>query len=52
MQTAYESMRFRDALRDGFYELQISRDTYRDMCIKLDVVSGQREVCRATNWGI
>ena len=41
LQTAYESMRFRDALRDGFYELQISRDSYRDMCAKLDIVSGR-----------
>lgn len=31
-------MRFRDALRNGFYQLQLDRDAYRDMCIKLETV--------------
>lgn len=39
-EAAYEGMRFRDALQLGFYLLQKDRDTYRDMCIKVGVVSG------------
>lgn len=38
--SAYEAMRYRDALRNGFYALQLDRDAYRDMCAKLDTVSG------------
>ena len=36
---AYEAMRFRDAVNAGFYLLQGHRDTYRDMCAKLGIVS-------------
>ena len=35
---AYDAMRFRDALRNGFYALQLDRDTYRDTCAKLEIV--------------
>jgi len=34
---AYESMRFRDALKNGFYGLQSARDTYRDACTRSGV---------------
>jgi leucyl-tRNA synthetase len=33
----YESMKFREALKFGFYELQLSRDVYRDTCEKMGV---------------
>ena len=33
----YESMRFRDALKFGFFNLQSCRDTYRDACTKLGI---------------
>jgi len=36
---AYEGMRFRDALKSTYFEMLIARDTYRDMCIKLETVS-------------
>ena len=36
---AFEAMRYRDALRNGFYQLQLDRDAYRDMCAKLETVS-------------
>ena len=35
----YEGMRFREALKSGFYELLLARDSYRDMCVKMDTVS-------------
>ena len=31
-------MRFRDAIQAGFYALLRDRDTYRDMCEKLETV--------------
>jgi leucyl-tRNA synthetase len=33
----YESMKFREALKFGFYELQLSRDSYRDTCEKMGI---------------
>lgn len=35
-------MRFREALKAGVYELLLARDSYRDMCMKIDLVSGRR----------
>lgn len=34
----YQMMRFREALKTAFYELQLARDTYRDMCAKMDIL--------------
>lgn len=34
---SYESMRFRDVLKFGFYELLGSRDAYRDACSRIGV---------------
>jgi leucyl-tRNA synthetase len=34
---AYSSMRFRDALKYSFFELQIARDQYRENCKKLGI---------------
>jgi leucyl-tRNA synthetase len=34
---AYEGMKFREALKSGFFDLQAARDAYRDMCEKLGV---------------
>jgi leucyl-tRNA synthetase len=34
---AYEDVKFRDALLYAFYEMQLARDGYRDMCGKLGV---------------
>lgn len=34
----FEGMRFREALKSAFYEMLIARDTYRDLCSKLDIV--------------
>ena len=36
----YEGMRFREALKSCFYEMLLARDSYRDMCIKMEVVRG------------
>ncbi len=36
---SYEGMRFRDALKYSFYEMLKARDAYRDMCVKMDIVS-------------
>ncbi len=36
-EAAYEGMRFRDALKVSFFEMLLARDTYRDMCLKLEV---------------
>jgi len=33
----FESMKFREALKFGFYELQQSRDAYRDTCEKMGI---------------
>lgn len=34
----YDNMRFRDALQFSFYQMQLDRDSYRDMCTKMDMV--------------
>jgi leucyl-tRNA synthetase len=31
----YDGMKFREALKTGFFDFQIARDAYRDMCAKL-----------------
>jgi len=36
-ENAYEGMCFKEALRTGFFELQLSRDKYREMCLATDV---------------
>jgi len=38
---ALESMSYKEALRTGFFELQLSRDKYREMCLATD--SSMRE---------
>jgi hypothetical protein len=38
-EAAYESMRYRDALNASCYQMQLDRDTYRDMCTKMGLVS-------------
>jgi len=43
---AFEAMRYRDALRNGFYQLQLDRDAYRDMCAKLETVRRCRAPAR------
>lgn len=34
---AYDGMRFREALQFSFFELQLGRDAYRDMCAKMEI---------------
>jgi leucyl-tRNA synthetase len=36
----FDAMRFREALKSGFYEMLIARDTYRDICSKMELVRG------------
>ena len=34
----FDGMRFREALKSAFYEMLLARDSYRDMCLKVDTV--------------